>query len=105
MSTAMTPHMESRILVIGVGNTYRGDDAVGLIVVERLKNQPALNHVMLLERTGSLAGGSSLAVDHGSEDDLRQTENSISASMSPFVAQCKASAFAHSSTGWQRTWG
>jgi hydrogenase maturation protease len=52
MSVETTPRTESRILVIGVGNTYRGDDAVGLIVVERLKNRQALNNVTLLEESG-----------------------------------------------------
>jgi hydrogenase maturation protease len=47
-----TPRTEARILVIGVGNPYRGDDAVGLIVVERLKDQPALKNVTLLEQSG-----------------------------------------------------
>jgi len=31
--------MEPRILVIGVGNEYRGDDSVGVIVARRLKEQ------------------------------------------------------------------
>jgi hydrogenase maturation protease len=52
MAIQATPRTESGILVIGVGNTYRGDDAVGLIVVERLKDQPALNHVTLREESG-----------------------------------------------------
>ena len=40
-----------RILVIGVGNAYRGDDAVGLVVAQRLKEQ-AIDHVSILEESG-----------------------------------------------------
>src|SRR5574341_1004248 len=40
-----------RILVIGVGNAYRGDDAVGLVVAQRLKEQ-AIDHVSVLEEGG-----------------------------------------------------
>ncbi len=40
-----------RILVIGVGNAYRGDDAVGLVVAQRLKEQ-TLDYVNVLEESG-----------------------------------------------------
>ncbi len=42
---------KSRTLIIGVGNEYRGDDAVGLIVARRLKEQ-VLGHVKVLEENG-----------------------------------------------------
>jgi hydrogenase maturation protease len=41
----------SRILVIGVGNAYGGDDAVGPIVVQRLKDR-VLGYVTVIEHTG-----------------------------------------------------
>jgi hydrogenase maturation protease len=41
----------ARILVIGVGNEYRGDDAVGLAVARRLR-QLSLENVMIIEETG-----------------------------------------------------
>lgn len=40
-----------RILVIGVGNAYRGDDAVGLLVARRLKEE-SLDSVMILVESG-----------------------------------------------------
>ena len=40
-----------RALVIGVGNAYRSDDAVGLIVAHRLRTL-ASNHVTVLEQSG-----------------------------------------------------
>src|SRR3989339_468138 len=43
-------HGKSSILVIGVGNAYRGDDAVGLIVAQHLKKQ-ILDHVNILEES------------------------------------------------------
>ncbi|HHT9130352.1 MAG TPA: hydrogenase maturation protease [Candidatus Brocadiaceae bacterium] len=42
---------KQRILVIGVGNAYRGDDVVGLVVAQHLKEQ-ALEHVNVLEEGG-----------------------------------------------------
>ena len=38
-------------LIIGIGNEYRGDDAVGLIVARRLKGRLA-DSVKILEQTG-----------------------------------------------------
>ena len=40
-----------RILVIGVGNAYRSDDAVGLVVAQRLEEQ-TIDHVRVLEESG-----------------------------------------------------
>jgi hydrogenase maturation protease len=34
-------------MIIGVGNAYRGDDAVGQVVAQRLREEP-LNHVTVL---------------------------------------------------------
>ncbi len=58
-SIGPTPNTESAILVIGVGNAYRSDDAVGPILIERLKvlqesqSPPqALVGVALLEQSG-----------------------------------------------------
>jgi hydrogenase maturation protease len=42
---------KSSVLVIGVGNAYRGDDAIGLVVARRLKKR-ALDHVKVLEESG-----------------------------------------------------
>jgi hydrogenase maturation protease len=41
----------SRVLLIGVGNAYRGDDAVGLMVAQRLQEEP-LDHVTTVLATG-----------------------------------------------------
>ena len=41
----------ARILVIGVGNEYRSDDAVGLAVARRLR-QLSLENVTVIEETG-----------------------------------------------------
>jgi hydrogenase maturation protease len=41
----------SHTLVLGIGNEYRGDDAVGLIVARRLKAR-AHDHVSILEHSG-----------------------------------------------------
>jgi len=41
----------ARILVIGVGNEYRSDDAVGLVVA-RLLRQLSLENVRVIEETG-----------------------------------------------------
>lgn len=38
-------------LIIGVGNEYRGDDAVGLLVARRLKELP-LPHTQIIEASG-----------------------------------------------------
>src|SRR5262245_13707080 len=43
------PH--SRLLIIGIGNEYRSDDAVGLIVARRLKEQIA-DAAVVLEQSG-----------------------------------------------------
>jgi hydrogenase maturation protease len=42
---------KGRILIIGVGNEYRSDDAVGLIVARRLR-QLSLENVTVIEETG-----------------------------------------------------
>ena len=42
---------DARILVIGVGNEYRGDDAVGLVVARRLR-QLSLGNVTVIEESG-----------------------------------------------------
>jgi hydrogenase maturation protease len=42
---------KSRVLVIGVGNDYRHDDAVGLIVARRLREKN-LQHVTVIEMSG-----------------------------------------------------
>ena len=41
----------ARILVIGVGNEYRSDDAVGLVVARRLR-QLSLGNVTVIEESG-----------------------------------------------------
>lgn len=46
----MSPR-KSNILVIGIGNAYRNDDAIGLIIARRLKKR-ALDHVKILEESG-----------------------------------------------------
>ena len=43
--TASQP--KPRVLVIGIGNAYRGDDAVGLVVAQRLQEVP-LDHVIIV---------------------------------------------------------
>jgi hydrogenase maturation protease len=42
---------DARILVIGVGNEYRSDDAVGLVVARRLR-QLSLENVTVIEESG-----------------------------------------------------
>ncbi|OGF56347.1 MAG: hydrogenase maturation protease [Candidatus Fraserbacteria bacterium RBG_16_55_9] len=42
---------EARILIIGVGSAYRRDDAVGLIIAQRLRAKK-LNHVQIREESG-----------------------------------------------------
>lgn len=44
--------MKSPVLVIGIGNKYRGDDAVGLAVVRALRNKN-MKHVRLMESDGN----------------------------------------------------
>ncbi|HEY3251205.1 MAG TPA: hydrogenase maturation protease [Ignavibacteria bacterium] len=44
-----------RILIIGIGNDYRSDDAAGLIAVRKLKKLP-LNNVDVIESNGDGAG-------------------------------------------------
>ncbi len=58
-SIGPTPNTESALLVIGVGNAYRSDDAVGILLIERLKAMQesasppqALAGVILLEQSG-----------------------------------------------------
>lgn len=46
----MSPR-KSNILVIGIGNAYRNDDAIGLIIARRLKKR-VLDHVKVLEENG-----------------------------------------------------
>jgi hydrogenase maturation protease len=41
----------ARILVIGVGNEYRSDDAVGILVARRLR-ELSLNSVTVIEKSG-----------------------------------------------------
>jgi hydrogenase maturation protease len=41
----------ARILVIGVGNEYRSDDAVGLVVARRLR-QLSLGNITVIEESG-----------------------------------------------------
>ena len=48
MQAAQNKHL---ILIIGIGNAYRGDDAVGLRVAQHLKKQ-TLDHVNILEESG-----------------------------------------------------
>lgn len=48
----MEKQPKSQILVIGIGNMFRGDDAVGLILAERLKKQ-APDHITIIEESGS----------------------------------------------------
>jgi hydrogenase maturation protease len=47
--------MEPRILIIGVGNEYRGDDSVGVIVARRLKEQ-LRGHVEVIQLGGEVTG-------------------------------------------------
>ena len=42
---------DARILVIGVGNEYRSDDAVGLVVARRLR-QLSLGNITVIEESG-----------------------------------------------------
>ena len=42
---------EYPILIVGIGNTYRSDDAVGLCVAQHLKRQ-AFDHVNVIEESG-----------------------------------------------------
>jgi hydrogenase maturation protease len=42
---------QHRVLVIGIGNAYRGDDAVGLVVAQRLQEDP-LDGVTIVLTTG-----------------------------------------------------
>jgi hydrogenase maturation protease len=43
--------MKMKTLLIGIGNEYRGDDAVGLIVARRVREQ-ALNTITVREASG-----------------------------------------------------
>ncbi len=59
VSDGPEPNTKSPILVIGVGNAYRSDDAVGIVLIERLKAMQesqlppqALVGVSLLEQSG-----------------------------------------------------
>jgi hydrogenase maturation protease len=45
--------LQTRIMVIGVGNPDRGDDAVGLLVARNLRSQ-CPTHIEILEVTGGL---------------------------------------------------
>jgi hydrogenase maturation protease len=44
-----------RVLVIGVGSAYRGDDAVGLVVAQRLQEE-RLDHVTIVPTAGEGTG-------------------------------------------------
>lgn len=46
---------QSRTLVIGVGNAYRSDDAVGLIVAQRLRQRSTDRFTVLEESGGGVA--------------------------------------------------
>jgi hydrogenase maturation protease len=41
-----------RVLLLGVGNAARGDDAVGLVVARRLQEDPSLDAVTIRSTTG-----------------------------------------------------
>lgn len=45
------PSAKPRVLIIGVGNDYRGDDAVGLIVARRLREQLP-DDIQIIEQSG-----------------------------------------------------
>ena len=47
----MTGQQKSRLLVIGVGNPFRGDDAAGLLVARLLKDM-GLDSSMIVEQSG-----------------------------------------------------
>jgi hydrogenase maturation protease len=50
---ALPESSHSRILLIGVGNEIRGDDAVGLVVARLLKeNEELARHAAIVEETG-----------------------------------------------------
>ena len=51
IASASPPPRQPRALVIGVGNGYRGDDAVGLMVAQRLQEEP-LDHVTIVSTAG-----------------------------------------------------
>src|SRR5262245_55962910 len=51
-------------LIIGIGNEYRGDDAVGLIVARQLKERLA-DSVMVLEQSGD--GAALIEASRGAE--------------------------------------
>jgi hydrogenase maturation protease len=46
----------SRVLLLGVGNAARGDDAVGLVVAQRLQEDPSLDLVTIRPTTGEGTG-------------------------------------------------
>ncbi len=50
-TNSQIPVSEFPVLVIGIGNHYRSDDAVGLIVARKLKEKN-LSHVMVIEARG-----------------------------------------------------
>ena len=51
MSQSTIRNPQSEILVIGIGNEYRGDDAVGLIVARRVKDLHLVN-TRVIEESG-----------------------------------------------------
>ncbi|MFN3532902.1 MAG: hydrogenase maturation protease [Candidatus Brocadia sp.] len=51
MVTEQVAQNKHGILIIGIGNAYRGDDAVGLHVAQYLKKQ-ARDHVHVIEESG-----------------------------------------------------
>jgi hydrogenase maturation protease len=50
----MAHHLNSRLLIIGVGQDFRGDDAAGLLVARRLREM-AGSGVAVLENSGAAA--------------------------------------------------
>jgi hydrogenase maturation protease len=55
---------QSLLLIIGIGNEYRGDDAVGLIVARRLKERLA-DSAIVIEQGGD--GAALMEAWHGAE--------------------------------------
>ena len=47
----MADHQKPRLLIIGVGNPFRGDDAAGLLVAQLLKNM-GLHSAKIVEHSG-----------------------------------------------------
>jgi hydrogenase maturation protease len=62
---AGSPGMASRIVVIGIGNEFRGDDAAGIVVARALQKGPLPSHVSVVE--AGLAGPSLLNIWMGAD--------------------------------------